>query len=118
MQAEAQELAQRTAEELKELGRELRKRADVVRVEAAKQLRQAAETIRKEAQERGADESINQNADKFAKGLEKTAQYLNAHTVEQMGEDAAASVRKNPLRVLAAVFVVGLLVGIFLRRGD
>ncbi len=117
-QSDAQEIAQRTREELLELGRELRKRAEAVRVEAVKQLHQAADAIRKEARERETDEMMRENADKLAKGLERTAHYLNSHTVEQMGEDAAATVRKNPFRTLGMVFIVGVFIGMFLRRGD
>lgn len=118
LQREAEELAQRTREELKELGRELRKRAETVRIEAVKQLHQAAETIRKEARERASDELVHNNADRLAQGLERTAHYLNTHTVDQMGEDAASRVRKNPLRILSIVFIVGLFIGMFLRRND
>jgi len=115
---EAQELAQRTADELKELRRELRKRADQVRVEVVKQLHNAAATIRKEARERQADQAMRENADKLAKGLEKTANYLSSRDIEQMGGDATETIRRNPWRTLSIIFVIGLLVGLFLRRED
>src|SRR3990170_1820017 len=74
--------------ELAELGRELRDRADEVRVEVVKQLQAAAETIRKEAKERKAKGEVREAADNLAKGLEKTANYLNSRDVENLGEEA------------------------------
>jgi ElaB/YqjD/DUF883 family membrane-anchored ribosome-binding protein len=56
------------------------------------------------------------NADTLAMGLEKAANYLNSRDLDQMGEEAARTVRANPLRSVGIVFVVGVLVGLFLRR--
>lgn len=114
--AEAQDVAQRTADELKEFGRELRKRAETVRLEVIKQLHNAAANIRKEANERKDEPFLRQNADKLAKGLEKTAHYLNSRDLDHLGEEASAAVRQNPMRTLAIVFVIGLIVGMILRR--
>lgn len=112
-----QDVAQEVSEELREIGRELRSRANDVRKEAVKQLNAAAETIRKEARERGADSSTLRGADEVAKGLEKAAQYLNSRSVEQFGSDTARVVRRNPLRALVIAFGVGLLMGILMSGG-
>lgn len=112
-----QDVAQDVSAELREIGRELRSRANDVRKEAVKQLNTAAETIRKEARERGADDSTLKGADDVAKGLEKAAQYLNSHSVEQFGSETARVVRRNPLRALVIAFGVGLLMGILMGSG-
>jgi len=116
VRAQAEEAARRAESELKELRRELRKRAEGVRIEVVKQLHKAAETLRREVRDRKADEEAIANADKLAKGLEKAANYLNTHNIDQMGEEATRAVRNNPWRSVAMVFIVGLLVGLFLRR--
>ena len=102
--------------ELTELGRELRERADEVRVEVVKQLQTAAETIRKEAKERKAKGEVRDAADNLAKGLEKTANYLNSRDVDNLGEDATRIIRRNPWRFIAFIFAVGIAIGIFFRR--
>ncbi len=112
-----EELAQQAAQELRELRRELRNRAEDVRKETVKQLNKAAETIRKEAHESTAGGDLKQSADDIARGLEKAASYLNSRNVDQMGEDATRVVQKNPIRAVIIALIVGLLVGIMM-RGD
>lgn len=114
----ADDVAQAASDELKELGREFRKRAEDVRQEVVKQLHSAADLIRKEAKERDADPALKDNADKLARGLEKTASYLNSRNIDQLGEEATSVVRHNPWRSIGLVFVIGLIVGLLLRRDD
>lgn len=116
-QEKVEDVAQDVTKELKELGRELRGRANDVRKEAAKQLNKTAETIRKEVRQAGADDDATQKADELAKGLEKAAAYLNSKSVEQMGTDATRVVQRYPLRAVFITFIVGLLLGMML-RGD
>ena len=104
--------------ELAELGRDLRDRADEVRVEVVKQLQGAAETIRKEAKDRKAKGEVREAADNLAKGLEKTANYLNSRDVEDLGEDATRVIRRNPWRFIAFIFALGIAIGIFFRREE
>ncbi len=108
--------AQDVAAKSRELGRELRQRANDVRKEAAKQLFAAAETIRKEAREAGAAGDVKQGADEIAKGLEKAAAFLRDRSVEQMGDEAVRVVRKNPMRAVIVAFIVGLIIGLLLRE--
>jgi ElaB/YqjD/DUF883 family membrane-anchored ribosome-binding protein len=112
-----QDAAQDVSQELRELGREFRHRADGVRKEAAKQLNTAAETIRKEVRSAGVGNEAVGSADELAKGLEKAATYLNSKSVEQMGTDATRVVQSYPLRAVFITFIVGLLLGLML-RGD
>ncbi len=112
------EVAQDVTKELRELGRELRGRAEDVRKEVVKQLNSAATNIRKEVRDRGADTETQKRIDDVAKGLEKAAHYLNNHSVEHMGEQATKVVRRNPMRTMLIAFAVGFLLGIVLRGGD
>ena len=112
-----QEVAQDVSKELRELGRELRGRANDVRKEAAKSLNNVASTIRKEVREAGAGDEAKQSADELAKGLEKAAAFLNSKSVEAMGGDATRVVQRYPMRAVFVTFIVGLLIGIMM-RGD
>jgi hypothetical protein len=115
--ANVEAVAEDVSKELRELGRELRGRANEVRKEAAKQLNTAAQTIRKEVRDAGAGDEVTQSADELAKGLEKAASYLNSKSVEQMGGDATRVVQRYPLRAVFVTFIVGLLIGLVL-KGD
>lgn len=117
VEKKAEELAQEAAAELRELKRELRKRAEDVRKETVKQLNKAADTIRKEARESDVSGELKHTADDVAKGLEKAAHYLNSHTLDEMGEEATRVVQKNPIRAVVIALIVGLLLGMML-RGD
>jgi len=112
-----QDTVQDVSKELRELGRELRGRANDVRKEAAKSLNSVAATIRKEVRDVGAGTEAMQNADELAKGLEKAAAYLNSKSVEDMGGDATRVVQRYPLRAVFITFIVGLLLGMMM-RGD
>lgn len=115
---QAEKLQTEAAEELKELGRELRTRAEGAREEVVKQLHNVAASMRKEVRDRKADPNLKANVDRMASGLEKAATYLNSRNLDQIGEDATKVVRTNPWRTLAVIFIVGLIIGVFLRRGD
>lgn len=107
---------QKTNEELQEMMREFHQRAEGVRVEAIKQLNNAAETIRREAREAGLSEPTTQRADDLAGGLEKTANYLNSRTVEDMGKDATEVVKENPWQTIGVIFIIGMIIGLILGR--
>ena len=113
-----QDAAQDVANELGELGRELRQRANSVRKEAVKQLNHAAESIRKEAHETTEDENARKTADEVAKGLEKAAHYLNTNSVEQMGTEASKVVRQNPISAILVALGIGMIIGLLLNSGN
>jgi ElaB/YqjD/DUF883 family membrane-anchored ribosome-binding protein len=113
-----QDTARDVAEELGELGRELRERANSVRKEAVKQLNHAAESIRKEARETTDEKMAHQTADEVAKGLEKAAHYLNTNSVEQMGTEASKAVRQNPISALLVALGIGMVLGLLLNSGN
>ena len=102
--------------DINELRREALATADEVRKEAAKKLNAAAETIRKEVRDKEADTEAVEKADEVAAHLEKTAHYLDDHTVEQMTEDARTVVVENPWRAVLVALVIGIVLGLLLRR--
>ena len=44
--------------------------------------------------------------------MEKAAVYLDSRTFDQIGEDAAETVRENPWQSLSIAFIIGLFIGI------
>lgn len=112
----AREQAEKARAELQDFSREIRQRANDARKEVVKQLHTAAETIRKEARENKGNDEMKNAADNLANGLERAANYLNSRNVEDMGDEVVKVVRRNPTRVMMILFVVGVIVGVFLRR--
>lgn len=92
---------------------EIRARADAVKDAAANSLRSTAENIRQEIG-KAENSEFAQQAEQLAHGMEKTAQYLNDNSFEQMGEDVVETVRKNPWRALGFAFFLGVITGIVL----
>lgn len=111
----AEEVISDVKQELFDFKREAYQRAEEVRKEAAKQLNVAAETIRREVRDNKADNEAIKRADEIAVRLEKTAHYLNTHSVDQMGEEATRIVTRNPWRAVIVSVVVGFLLGLMLR---
>jgi F0F1-type ATP synthase membrane subunit b/b' len=103
--------------DLSEISRELREKANEIRKDAVSTLHQAAETIRREARENTEDDGVHKTADDVATGLEKAANYLNNHSVEDMGAEATQAVKNNPLPALLLVLGIGLIIGLLLRGG-
>jgi ElaB/YqjD/DUF883 family membrane-anchored ribosome-binding protein len=118
MQDKADQIANDAADSLRELGRTARGTADDVKKEAVKILNAAADTIRKEARNAGASHEVRGGADDVALGLERAAHYLKRNSFEDMGDDVASSVKRNPWRSIGMIFVVGLVIGMLLRGGD
>lgn len=112
-----EEVKQKMADfDVNEARREALALADDIRKEAAKKLNAAAERIRSEVREKEVDEDGIEKADEVATHLEKTANYLNDHTVEQMSEDATKVVVENPWRAVLIALVIGLVLGMIMRR--
>lgn len=112
-----EEVKQKMADfDVNEARREALALADDIRKEAAKKLNAAAERIRSEVREKEVDQDGIEKADEVATHLEKTANYLNDHTVEQMSEDATKVVVENPWRAVLIALVIGLVLGMIMRR--
>jgi len=90
--------------------RNMREAAYGVKESASNSLLGAAESIRREAVKGGSEDMIRQ-AHKLARSMEKAAVYLDSHTFDQIGTDAAETVRENPWQALGIVFIIGLLLG-------
>lgn len=106
-----------TTEALHDFSQEVRKRADQFRKDIVKQLSQAADTLRKEVKENDKiDAESKAQADRFAAGLDKAAEYLDKHDIEDLEKQAVQVVRRVPWKAVIAVFLVGIVAGIFLRR--
>jgi len=118
IQDRAEKIASDAAESLHDLGRDARGTAEEVKKQAVKLLNNAADAIRREARQAGAKGEIRDSVDGVASGLEHAAHYLKKNSYEDMGEDVAKTVRKNPLRTLAIIFVVGVIIGMMLRGDD
>lgn len=116
-QERAEQIQSDVADNLRDLSRNARGTADEVKKEAVKLLHAAADTIRREARERATSKDVRSSADDVARGLEHAAHYLKRNSFEDMGEDVEKSVKSNPWRTMAIIFVVGIVVGIML-RGD
>ncbi len=55
-------------------------------------------------------------ATRAAEPLERSAQYLESHSIPQIGSDARRTAREHPLWTAAGVFAAAFLVGRLLRR--
>ncbi len=91
--------------------RSMRETAYTVKESASSSLLNAAEGIRREAVKGGNDEVVRQ-AHKLARSMEKAAVYLDSHTFDQIGTDAAETVRENPWQALSLAFIIGLILGL------
>ncbi len=116
--SEVVEMSQDIAEDVHELGRELRERAEDIRKEVVKQLQNAAATIRERAQESKNAREMLDVADTIAHNLEKAANYINARKLDEISQEATKVVKRNPWRITAIVFAIGVILGLFLRRDD
>ena len=114
----AEEFVEDVRQEVIDFRREAYQKAEDVRKEAVKQLNNVAKTIRREVRDAKADEESIKRADEIAKRLEKTAHYMNSHSVDEMGEDATRIVTRNPWRAMVIALVVGLLLGLIMRGDD
>jgi ElaB/YqjD/DUF883 family membrane-anchored ribosome-binding protein len=112
----AEQAVQEARQDLAELRREAYQKAEEVRKEAARQLNTVAETIRREVRDNKADNEAIKRADEVAARLEKTAHYLNTHTVDQMGEEATRIVTRNPWRAVVVALIIGLILGWITRK--
>ncbi len=113
----AEHLVEEVKQEMTDFKREAYQKAEDVRKEAVKQLNNVAETIRREVRDNKADNESVKRADEIAKRLEKTAHYLNNHSVDEMGEQATKVVTRNPWRAVIVALVIGLVMGLIM-RGD
>jgi ElaB/YqjD/DUF883 family membrane-anchored ribosome-binding protein len=102
-------------ESVQEIGREAYRQADNARREAVKQLYEVAATIRSKASQ--AEGDTRDNANRVARNLEQTANYLNSRAVDQI-EETTETLRDNVWKTTAIVFLIGFVLGLILGRKD
>ncbi len=83
-----------------------------VKHSVASGLHTAAARVRGQAMERGRPGM----ASRFAEPLERSAQYLDEHSLPQIREDASTYAREHPVVAAIGVFAAAYLVGRLLRR--
>jgi ElaB/YqjD/DUF883 family membrane-anchored ribosome-binding protein len=94
---------------------QIRERVSLAKSNAAGQLLAAAETIRQKASESDDNDAVRQ-AEQLAGSMEKTALYLESHTLAEIGEDVTAAASQSPWHVVGLAFIVGLVTGLLIRR--
>jgi ElaB/YqjD/DUF883 family membrane-anchored ribosome-binding protein len=110
-QKAAENVQHSVAQASTDASRNMREAAYNVKETASTSLLNAAESIRREAV-KGGNEDVVRQAHKLARSMEKAAVYLDSHTFEQIGTDAAETVRENPWQALGLAFIVGLILGL------
>lgn len=111
-------------EVLSEFGENFHEKANEARVEVVKHLRNLAKTVQENVREKTNNENVKAKdreqaiakADEFADGLMKTARYLESHSVEEIEQEATATVKDNVWKSVLIAFLVGMILGIFIKR--
>lgn len=100
--------------EMETLAKTLSETASTSRQDAVKQLKDTAQSIRQQAQEADPDGAINQRADSIASGLEEAADVVATGRTKQAAPVAQAA--STPIGILVFMFVIGLIIGLLMRR--
>lgn len=87
-------------------------RAEDLRERAASGLHSAAQALRHQGGERGQANL----ASRVAEPMDRSAQYLDTHSLTQIRSDLSEQAREHPLWAAAGVFTAAFLVGRLLRR--
>ena len=108
------------ANQLEDISSRVRDGAESAKGELARQLQNIAQTIRKEVGEREMEDTAVEQVEKLTDGLDQAAEFLESRTVEEIGAEATTkakeTVTKNPWQTLLALLVVGIIIGVLLRR--
>ena len=106
--------------QLEDISSRVRDGAESAKGELARQLQNIAQTIRKEVGEREMEDTAVEQVEKLTDGLDQAAEFLESRTVEEIGAEATTkakeTVTKNPWQTLLALLVVGIVIGVLLRR--
>jgi len=86
--------------------------AESVRHSVASGLHSAAERMREQGMEGGQPSFFS----RVAEPLDRSARYLEEHSVPEIREDAAGYAREHPITTAVGVFTAAFLLGRFLRR--
>ncbi len=114
VQSKVESVANEASENISEFLRNIRKTGDSAKKDALKNLNETAAAMRKQAREVSDDVDLRKQVDEVAQNLERTAMRLSKEA-DTVSQDAIKAVKSNPLRSVAIVFVIGLVVGLLLR---
>lgn len=111
-QARLKEQGQQAAYTTRETAYQAGQGAENVKHGVASGLHSAAGMMRQQAMERGQPGL----AGRVAEPLDRSAKYLDEHTLPQIREDASDYAREHPIVTAAGLFTAAFLVGRLLRR--
>ncbi len=112
MRFEAEQTEARLREQTRGTEYQARQGAENVKHGLASGLHSAAERVREQATERRQQGF----ATRVAEPLDRSAQYLDTHSLPQISEDASDYAREHPIMTAAGVFAAAFLLGRLLRR--
>jgi len=113
----ADQVSSEAAKAIADARKAMRSSAAIAKEKASDSLLTAADAIRAESLKHDNEELRNQ-AQTLARGMEKTALYLDSRTLDQMSSDATEVVKQNVWQTLGIVFVLGLLLGLIFGGRD
>jgi ElaB/YqjD/DUF883 family membrane-anchored ribosome-binding protein len=116
VQQVANQVSAEAAKAISEARHAMRESATIAKEKASDSLLSAADAIRNEAIKHE-NEELQHQAQTLARGMEKTALYLDSRTLDQMSSDATEVVKQNIWQTLGVVFLLGLLLGLVFGGG-
>jgi len=116
VQQVASQVSAEAAKAIADARRLMRENATIAKEKASDSLLTAADAIRNEAIKHE-NEELQHQAQTLARGMEKTALYLDSRTLDQMSSDATEVVKQNMWQTLGVVFLLGLLLGLVFGGG-
>jgi vacuolar-type H+-ATPase subunit H len=112
---EAKQQAKRVASQV---GDQAKSSAETRKKEVAEDLGSVADAVRQTAREVDASPTVMEYGQKVADQIEGVSSYLNEHGVEDILADVEDFGRRKPAVFLGGAFMLGLLVGRFLRSSS
>jgi ElaB/YqjD/DUF883 family membrane-anchored ribosome-binding protein len=114
----AEEFVQEAQDRLVDIGKSVTEGANVTRKKIVEQLRETSQRIESESEKTDLDDPIQVQIKNVTQQMIHFADYLEAHSAEEIGAQATTVVKQNAWWALIAALVVGVIVGIFLSRRD
>jgi ElaB/YqjD/DUF883 family membrane-anchored ribosome-binding protein len=108
----AEEAEARAREQAERLQRQAETQGEQVKSNVASGLNTAAQSVRERSVEMGQPGL----GARVAEPMERSAMYLQSHSVSQIGEDTRRTVVEHPLWTAVGLFATGYLVGRLVRR--
>ncbi|HOG47439.1 MAG TPA: hypothetical protein PLJ35_12575 [Anaerolineae bacterium] len=112
MRYEAEQTQARLREQGQEAAYKAQSGAESMKHNIASGLHSTAQTVRSQSKERGQAGLATRLADP----LDRSAQYLDTHSLPQISQDAGTYARQHPITAAVGVFAATFLLGRLLRR--